>query len=397
MSAGTIRLGVIGHGGRISGVIKSFLRSVEPDLRVVGIVDPDEEGARSRLADCDKEDVLFYPTVDELVRKGRPDALAIGTRCNLHGPFAVQAARYDLPLYLEKPVSISMDQAVALERAFEDSRCQVVVSFPLRVSPLCVLMRDYIERDVIGPPVHVHAVNDVPYGTCYWEHFYRDYTISGGLFLQKATHDFDYLMFLMGSPMVRVAAMGTFHHVFGGTKPAGLRCSNCDEQDQCLESPGNRFRNGLAGAAQDHLCLYSVDCGSTETGTNEDCSSALFEFASGAHGVYSQVFYTRRDAGTRGATVSGYGGTLKFDWYTNEMRCFRHHAPFGATERAGGNMSHFGGDNELAHDFINVIKGKGRPRTPIETGLQSVYACLAARESAREGRMVQVRQVGFSG
>ena len=39
-----IRLGVIGHGGRISSVIKSCLRKAAQDIRVVGIVDPDEEG-----------------------------------------------------------------------------------------------------------------------------------------------------------------------------------------------------------------------------------------------------------------------------------------------------------------------------------------------------------------
>jgi hypothetical protein len=32
----------------------------------------------------------------------------------------------------------------------------------------------------------------------------------------------------------------------------------------------------------------------------------------------------------------------------------------------------------------------------IWTGIQSVYACLAAKESAETGRMVKVRQVGQS-
>ena len=35
------------------------------------------------------------------------------------------------------------------------------------------------------------------------------------------------------------------------------------------------------------------------------------------------------------------------------------------------------------------------PKTPIETGIQSAYTCLAARESALTGRFVKVRQVGF--
>ena len=75
----------------------------------------------------------------------------------------------------------------------------------------------------------------------------------------------------------------------------------------------------------------------------------------------------------------------------------RHHAPFTATERAGEGASHFGGDTELARDFIALIQGKGEPRTPIETGIQSVYACLAGRQSAESGRFVAVRQVGSQG
>ena len=390
-----IRLGVVGHGGRISGMIRNVFRKVEPGVRVVGVVDPDEQGARARLDECDRTDVVFYDSLDQMVKKGRLDALAIGTRCHLHTPYAVEAAKLGLPLFLEKPVAISMGQAEALERAFEKHPCEAVVSFPLRVSPLCLLARQYIEEGAVGKPVHVTALNYVPYGTTYWEAPYRDYEITGGLFLQKATHDFDYISFLMGEPIVRVSAMMTVGQVFGGNKKADLFCSKCPEQETCLESPQNRRRNGSGGQLSDHRCVFGRDCGSAAEGTlNEDCSSALLEFASGAHGIYTQVFYARRDAGTRGATVSGYMGTVGFDWYTNQLRRVRHHAPFSATEAAGQGMSHFGGDMELGHDFIGVIQGKAKSRTPIETGIQSAYACLAAREAAQKGQFVTVRQVG---
>ena len=390
-----IRLGVIGNGGRISSLIQHVFRQVEPDLRVVGVVDPDEEGARSRLEDGDR-DATFYGSVDSLVRHGELDALAIGTRCNLHAPYAVQAAKYDLPLFLEKPVANSMQQATALEKAFQKSKCEVVVSFPLRVSPLCVLARRHLENEAVGAPVHVAALNYVPYGTVYWEAPYRDYQITRGLFLQKATHDFDYLMYLMDSPIVRVGAMATRGHIYGGNRKAGLRCSQCAEQLTCLESPYSRTRNQSGGSRADHLCLFSRDLGQGHE-LNEDASSAVIEFASGAHGIYTQVFYARRDAGTRGATVSGHLGTVAFDWYTNELRYVRHHAPFTATERAGEGMSHFGGDLELAYDFVGVIKGTAKSRAPIETGIQSVYACLAAKESVEKGRFVDVRQVDARG
>ena len=388
-----IRLGVIGYGRRIHHVIDGGFRRVEPDVRVVAVVDPDQAGVRSRLAECDRQDVVFYESVEAMMRGGRLDAIAIGTRCHLHTPYAVEVAGYDLPLFLEKPVSISMAQAIELERAFEHSRCPVVVSFPLRVSPLCELARQYIRDGAVGTPVHVAAVNYVPYGTCYWERQTRIFEITQGLFMQKATHDFDYLMYLMGEPIVRVAAMGTWRHVFGGDKRAGLTCSQCDEQATCLESPQNRRRNQTTGVHDDHPCVYSVDSGSLETGTNEDCSSALLEFASGAHGVYTQVFYARRDAAARGATVSGYMGTVSFDWYTNQLERVRHHAPFSALERAGEGAGHFGGDMELAYDFVGLIQGAAKSRTPIQTGLQSAFACLAAKASAETGQFVDVRQV----
>lgn len=388
-----IKLGVIGHGERISHVIKYCLRKIEPDLRVTGIVDPDEAGARARLDPVDKKDVAFHKTLPDLVRKGKPDALLIGTRCNLHTPYAIEAARFDLPLYLEKPVSISMAQAQALEKAFRRSRCKVVVSFPLRVSPMCILAKQMIERGAVGVPEHILGVNYVPYGTCYFEGGYRNYKITQGLFLQKATHDLDYLSYLMGSNIVAVAAMANVGRIFGGKKAAGLVCSRCGEKMKCPESSWNRLRNPSIGNGADHLCDFSVDCGSPKTGMNEDCSSAILRFASGAQGVYTQVFFTRR-IGLRGATISGYDGTLMFDWYENTLKHVRHHVPFTDTVKPDPGMSHFGGDHTLAVNFIDLIKGVAESQAPITAGIQSVYACLAAKASAETGRFVKVRQVG---
>ena len=152
---------------------------------------------------------------------------------------------------------------------------------------------------------------------------------------------------------------------------------------------------GRHGKGEDHHCVYSKDCGDLKSGTNEDCSSALLQFASGAHGVYTQVFYIRGGAKARGAKVSGYLGTLDFNWYNNSIIRSRHLQNFTDTVQSEGDMAHFGGDHELAMDFIDIMRGKTKKsRTPIETGIQSVYACLAARESAQKGKFVNVRQVG---
>jgi predicted dehydrogenase len=390
-----LRLGVVGYGGRIGSVIKHDMRGAEPDLRVVGVLDPDEQGVRARLDERDRRDVAFYDSLDRMVREARLDGLAIGTLCDLHAPYAIEAARYDIPLFLEKPVAVSMEQAVALERAFEGSKCEVVVSFPLRVTPLCVLAREKIEQGAVGSPEHILGTNYVPYGAVYWDDRRRNYPITQGLFLQKATHDLDYMSYLMGSRIVRVGAMWTRGRVFGGDKPAGLACSACSEADECLESPRNRARNRSETRLHDHPCVFSIECGTPQGGMNEDSSSALLEFASGVHGAYTQVFYTRRDAAARGATVSGYHGTVSFDWYRNELKWVEHHRPFSHAVKPDAGLSHFGGDVELGRDFVRAMKRQGRSRATIADGIQSVYACLAAKESAETGRFVDVRQVGL--
>ena len=248
------------------------------------------------------------------------------------------------------------------------------------------------------------ATNYVPYGTCFFDTAtYQSYRNTQGLFTQKATHDFDCMMFVMGSSITRVACLASYGRVFGGNKRSGLKCSECDETRTCLESPHNRRMNGsdpgeggVFEAPGDHLCLFSVDVGSPETGMNDDSSTTLVEFASGTQGCYTQIVYTRRDAGQRHHIYSGYHGTLQLDWYKNEVRRVRHHEPFTGVTAVGGN-SHALGDYALVGNFLDIIKGKGASHSTIWDGLQSIYACLAAKESSLTGQFVTVRQVGRAG
>lgn len=393
-----IRLGVVGHGGRISGLIKGRLREADPEairseIRVVGIVDPDVENARARLDECDRDDVVFYPTLKKMVSQARLDGVLIGTRCNLHTRYALEALKYDIPLFLEKPVSVTMAQAKALEMASEKTKCPVVVSFPLRVSPIAEMTRKLIDEGAVGKPIHVNAVNYVHYGPGYWSSGYTPYNVTRGMLLQKATHDFDCLAYIMADPIVRVAAMESVGQVYGGTRESGLKCSTCGDQWECPESPQSRSRVN-PGPKGDHPCLFSVDVGSVEEGMLEECTSVLLEFESGAHGVYSQVFFVPNYA-VRGATISGYNGTVRYDWYKNEIERVRHHQPFTDFIRATHGGSHFGGDAELARDYIGIIRGRIKePRATLQMGIQSAYTCLAAKESAVRGRFVKVRQVG---
>jgi predicted dehydrogenase len=322
----------------------------------------------TRLTPAERRSVKFCHSVRELLKKTKPDAIAIGARCNLHTAYAIEAMAEGLPLFLEKPISVTMEQAEKMEKAAEISTSKVVVSFPLRMSPLCRDVRNKIDSGILGTAEHFLAVNYVPYGNVYFDSWYRDYHTTGGLFLQKATHDFDYLSYLAGAPIVRVAAMLS--------------------QDRVYRDSSRRK------SAQDDSALFHDHLGTPATGMNEDSSNVLLEFANGAQGLYTQVFYSKRDAAARGATISGRKATLSFDWYQSRIKVVHHQEPFTDVTTADANLSHFGGDEALGRNFVDVVTRNGNSLSPLLAGLQSVYACLAARSSAHAGQFIKVRQVG---
>jgi hypothetical protein len=157
---------------------------------------------------------------------------------------------------------------------------------------------------------------------------------------------------------------------------------------------GRVYRDASTRRGDEVDVEFHEQVGTPESGMNEDASSALIEFASGAQGVYTQVFYSRHKAAARGATISGYRATLSFDWYENRMRRMPHHEPFLEEITPTDVGSHFGGDEVLGRNFVELVRGKAASLAPIGAGLESVYACLAAKESAASGRFVDVRRVG---
>jgi predicted dehydrogenase len=367
-----MKLAVIGYGSRIRNIIR-LLREQRPECEVAAIVDIRNDEIRRLYEGL--ENVHFYETTEEMLAGERPDGILIGTRCSLHAAMAIKVLGTGIPLFLEKPVATTLADARRLKAAAETSDAEVVVSFPLRVSQMVRLAKDIIDSGKIGTVEHVQAVNNTPYGGVYYHNWYRDEKETGGLFLQKATHDFDYINYIVGLKPVSVCAM-TSKQIFKGTKPAGLKCADCEENRTCEES--TIF---LTGAKKDTwlYCCFAEDTG------NEDSGSALIRYESGMHVSYSQNFFVRRKAGYRGARFMGYKGTLEFDFYSGKLQVFMHHTPRVETYEIDSGASHFGGDPVLVNNFADIMQGKAKSVSTLEDGLLSALMCLRAKQSAETG------------
>jgi predicted dehydrogenase len=375
-----LRLGVIGYGGRAQGVI-GIMNKFNAGVRVTAITDIRNDEIARQLYERGEtpEHIAFYTDADEMLDREKLDGVLIGTRCSLHARMAVKVLERNLPLFLEKPVATNMQDLMLLRDAADRSSSEVVVSFPLRVTPLVRLAKEIIDSGKIGTVEHVQAWNNVGYGICYYMAWYRDENETQGLFLQKATHDFDYINYLLGIKPRWICAMSS-KRIYKGDRPAGLTCDECDEWEQCMESPYHLFftraetpevrKNGRP-------CGFAVDTG------NEDSGSALIEYETGMHVCYTQNFFARRKAHSRGARLLGYKGTLEFDWATDELRVYMHHIPRVETYKTDTTqMSHGGGDTVLADNFIRVMRGEAKSVAPLSAGILSALMCLKAKESA---------------
>ena len=87
---------------------------------------------------------------------------------------------------------------------------KTVVSFPLRTSAILLKVKELIDSGKIGTVEHVQAYNNVPYGRGYYHKWYRLESETGGQWLQKATHDLDYINLLLGGLRpIRLCAVKT--------------------------------------------------------------------------------------------------------------------------------------------------------------------------------------------
>lgn len=375
-----LQVGIIGYGVRMRTFVGALLATGK--VRVAAVADPDEASARAHAKENGVENAVFYTDAKAMLENEALDGVAVGTRCPLHTEMAELVASYGLPLFLEKPVCISEEELPRLSALLPAMEKKTVVSFPLRASLMYRRVKALVDSGVLGEIAHVQAVNNVPYGRGYYHKWYRDESQTGGLFLQKSTHDLDYINHLLQNDKpVRIMAAKS-KMVFRGNEPAGKKCADCEKAATCLESPQN-LQDFYATVPAGEYCCFAEDTGC------EDSGSCILEYESGLHVVYTQNFIVRRGAGKRGARLVGFLGTLEFDWVSGIITVYHHFEDKTDVYDINAEQTgtHFGGDEVLADSFIAVMQG-GESIAPLSSGIESARLCLAARRAATEHTVI---------
>lgn len=401
-----LKIGIAGCGLQ-AATIASYLDIFGDEYEVTTILDINEPGARARLQEKKVKlsaNCQLVSDIDSFITAaGNLNGIIIGTYCSDHTAIACKLEKLHIPLYMEKPVAVSLEQLRKLENCFRNSPTPVQVSLPMRLAPLAVRAKEIVDSGRLGKIYQVTGFEDTD-GRIYFTTWFRDAEKTGGMFMQKAVHDIDYLLYLSGIEPESVCAMREkVWHV--GNKEYDLSCDQCPEKHECIHGPEFCFdKSGLYSSfeeAEKYLSgVYSPDgtflrkryCAISKDISIEDVGECIVKGKNGAHLVHTQNFIATRSASRRGGRLIGEFGSLEIDFSHNKLTFYssiKYEVENYTVDP--GKLSHYGGDRALIKNFLHTMKTGERSSTDLITGngILSTLVCLCARESADSEKFIK--------
>src|SRR6266567_4409607 len=113
--------------GHAFGFFDQFQRRT--DLQVVGIAEADRQLTAQFAKRYSLEPGLFYSDLEEMLRKTHPQAVLAYTNTYDHRRVVEICARYSVPVMMEKPLAVSLEDARAIEKAARAAKIQVLVNY----------------------------------------------------------------------------------------------------------------------------------------------------------------------------------------------------------------------------------------------------------------------------
>ena len=123
-----LKVAIVGlEHGHVEGFLSQLLK--HRDVQLVGIADANTElwqkyGKKYSLADA-----LFYKSEANMIERTRPQAVLVYTSIGEHRHAIEIAAQYGVSVMVEKPLTISLEDALAIRRVARQHKIQVLVNY----------------------------------------------------------------------------------------------------------------------------------------------------------------------------------------------------------------------------------------------------------------------------
>jgi len=117
--------------GLVHGHVKGFLHVLpqNPAAQLVGIVEPNTTLAHQYATQYHLDPSLFSTDLESTLTSKKPDAVLVYTTIQDHRRVIEAAARHNISSMVEKPLSTTMEDALAIRRAAREHHVNVLVNY----------------------------------------------------------------------------------------------------------------------------------------------------------------------------------------------------------------------------------------------------------------------------
>ena len=150
-----IKLGVIGTGSRGRGCME-LIKKLSDQFTITALCDIMDFQLKPAQEMC--PGAKAYKDYRQLLDDKNVQAVFIATPLFLHYPMASDALKAGKHIYLEKPMTFSIKQAIALVKEAKEHSGQVLqIGYQLPYSPLYKKIMEMIEKGYLGKVTQIHC------------------------------------------------------------------------------------------------------------------------------------------------------------------------------------------------------------------------------------------------
>ena len=198
-----LRIGIIGTGGIAHAHMQAYQK--QPDVEIIALADIEPGKAAAFAKEFGLENVACYEGENAhhaLLENEKLDAVSICTYNRTHALCAIDALRHGLPVLLEKPMCVTMDEARAIMNAEKESGKFVSVGFQPRFDDNMKMIKKIVDSGELGEIYYIqtgggrrHGI-PTPFGTS----FIQDDTAGLGALGDIGCYSLDMVLNAIGYP-----------------------------------------------------------------------------------------------------------------------------------------------------------------------------------------------------
>jgi predicted dehydrogenase len=389
------KIGIIGAGMRTMFLMNEILKRDE--LEVVAVSDISQHSLDQICSRYDKEWDKYLDYKDLLAREDIEGVIIVSPDY-AHEEQAISAFEAGKHVFLEKPIAVTLEGGKKVIEARDKSGKTLLIGFVLRYNKAYKKMKELIASGIIGEVKTGWVLHSVGAGSDWYFHdWHGTMANTGGLLLQKGSHDFDIINWVVDSKIKRIAAFGS-QDFFGGDKQNELVCQNCKERYRCSEAIVDRSVSWKRPDGNQTEVLYNQwrnQCVYRKEVDVLDNHQVILEYENGVKVSYLECHYTPDD--NREYIFIGTKGKLKLDdandLITVQLRNGMYDRKEKMTyENLQSSEGHGGGDKFILDDFVYALRTGEQPNAGGEAGYEAIQAGLVAHKAIRDG---QIKNIGL--